>query len=90
MEILDKHIIDMDKEEFKLTQTPLGGPLYKNRMGRGRPTVASGKKKLPTDRIKCEVCGKEYFRSGSTKHKRTVFHQERAKLNKKLLDFLID
>lgn len=88
---LDKPILQLTKDEFQYTQTPIGGPTYKHNLKkRGRPTVETNQKKKPNDRIKCEICGKEYFRSGSTKHKRTEFHQAHVKINKKLLDLLID
>lgn len=90
MDRIKKPILDLTKDEFKYTQTTLGGPTYKHNMKRGRPEVDDANKKLPTDRIKCKVCGKEYFRSGATKHKRTVFHKERERINEKLLGFLID
>lgn len=85
-----KPMINMTREEFDYSQKPIGKALYKNAINNkpGRP--ATGIKAMPTDRLKCDICGKEYFRSGSTKHKRTVYHTERAKLNKKLIELLID
>jgi len=91
MNKLNKPVLELDKDEFKYTQTPIGGPLYKHNVKKGgRPRVEDDKKKKPTDKIKCEVCGKEYIRSGATKHKRTVFHLERLRINKKLLDLLVN
>lgn len=88
---MDKPILEMTKEEFRYTQTPLGGPTYKHNVKKaGRPEVVPSKRKLPTDRLKCEICGKEYFRSGSYKHKQTAFHKDRMRMNKKLLELLID
>ncbi len=86
---LRKPITELTKDEFQYTQTPIGGPTYKHNLKRGRPIPENGKAK-PTDRIKCEICGKEYFRSGSTKHKRTEYHRAMERVNKKLLDLLVD
>lgn len=87
-----KPIIDMSREEFNYTQKPIGKAIYKHSINSqpGRPKKPEGTKVKPTDRIVCESCGKEYFRSGSTCHKRTVYHQERQRINKKLQELLID
>ena len=50
-------------------------------MKRGRPKLPENEKAKPTDRIKCEVCGKEYFRSGKTAHIRGKIHQEYLKIH---------
>lgn len=42
------------------------------------------------DRIKCEVCGKYYFRSGTTKHRSTQHHKTYAMINEKLRKLLLD
>ncbi len=83
-----KPIPDMTKEEFKYSQKPIGKAIYKHNSG--RPKKKSTEKALPNDRITCKDCGKEYNRSGSACHKRTVFHKERVRINKKLSDLLID
>jgi hypothetical protein len=81
-------IIDMSKEQFEYSQRPLGKAIYKHNIGRPKKEITE--KALPTDRIKCDLCGKEYFRSGSYNHKKTVFHQEKLKVNKKLVKLLIE
>lgn len=83
-----KPILDMSKEEFDYSQKPIGKAIYKH--SSGRPKVDRSEKAKPTDRITCKECGKEYFRSGSACHKRTVFHTERARVNKKLAKLLIE
>jgi len=87
----EKQIIDMTKEELNELQRPMMKAKYKyeqEKKPRGRP-----KNEIPShpnDRITCSVCGKEYNRSGSTKHKKTKYHQDRDNLNKKLIKLLLD
>lgn len=47
------------------------------------------KRALPTDRLVCKYCNKEYFRSGSTRHKRTVYHRLHENLSLRIKDILI-
>lgn len=80
-----KQLLDMSRKEFdNIAKNPINKAVYKKR---GRPAVIDMAK--PTDRLTCSVCGKEFFRSGRTSHQRTVFHQERAKINKKLNELLL-
>lgn len=81
----DKNIIAYIEEEIRYLQKPIGSALYK-----GRPKKTESEKAKPTDRLTCEICGKEYFRSGSAKHKATQHHILHQNLNKKLMKMLLN
>lgn len=81
----DKNMVDYTEDEIKYCMTPIGGATYKTKYGRKRKEV----KCLPSDRVKCEVCGGEYTRSGKYNHDITRVHQTYAKLNKKIAKVLI-
>ncbi len=81
----DKNIAEYSEEELKYLQKPIGKALY-----RGRPKIDETKKAKATDKIVCEICGKSFFRSGRTKHKRTKFHMLHENMNKKLMKMLVD
>jgi hypothetical protein len=85
-----KPVINMSKEEFQYSQKPMGKALYVHHKKVGRPRVDPNKKTSPKDKIKCDVCGKIYIRSGSYCHKNTIYHKERLKINKKLAKLLIE
>lgn len=87
MHKLNKEVPEMTKEEYKYTQTPIGNATYKHNIKKGRP-ITNGKVS-PKDRIICDICGKEYTRSGSAGHKKTVYHKERQRINKKLRELLM-
>ena len=79
-----KNIVDYDEMEMRYLQRPIGSALYK-----GRPRKPESERAKPTDRITCKICGKEYFRSGSAKHKLTKYHILHEDLNKKLMRILL-
>lgn len=79
----DKNICQYSVDEMRYVQRPIGKALYV-----GRP--ATGSTAFPTDRIKCDICGKEFFRSGRANHKKTKYHLLYEGLNKKLTKILID
>lgn len=81
----DKNILKYVEEEIRYLQKPIGSALYK-----GRPRKPDNEKAKPTDRITCEICGKEYFRSGSANHKATKHHIIHQDLNKKLMKILLN
>lgn len=80
----DKNVVNYTEEEIKYCTTPIGNAIYNHR-GRKRKE----KKCLPTDRVKCEMCGKEYTRSGKYNHDKTKVHQTYVKLNKKIASVLL-
>lgn len=82
---VDKNISEYTVDELKYLQKPIGKALY-----RGRPKKDDNDRAKPTDRLKCEVCGKEFFRSGRTKHNQTKHHLLHEKMNKKLMKMLVD
>lgn len=77
-------------DELKYVQKPIGRALYKieDIPKCGRPRVSE--KKSPSDRIICNICSKEFTRSGRTKHNRTQYHQAFEEMNSKLRKLLID
>jgi len=86
---MDKQIIDMNKEELNTILRPIGKATYKD--GQENPNPKSKKKKaMPNDKIECDVCHKIYSRANRNKHRQTQFHQERARLQKKLIALLLD
>lgn len=83
----DKNIVDYTEEEIKYCTTPIGCAIYNTKkIGRKRKEI----KCLPSDRVKCEICGKEYTRSGKYNHDITQVHQTYKKLNKKIASVLLN
>ena len=81
---VDKNITNYSEDEMRYIQRPIGDAIY-----RGRPRKNDSEKAKPNDRIICEICGKEYFRSGSANHKATKYHQIHKDLNSKLVKLLL-
>lgn len=77
----DKVLVDYDTEELEYVQKPLGKAHFKSE---------PKKKTHWSDRVKCDVCNKEFTRSARSQHKKTQVHQVYAKMNKKLQKLLID
>lgn len=82
----NKSIVSYTNEELNYIMKPIGKALYKS----GRPCKSNKEKSKPTDRIKCDLCSKFYFRSGKTKHCRTKVHIAYASMNSKLMKALIN
>lgn len=78
----NKNFCDYTHEEFEYAMKPIGKALY------GRPVVED--KALPTDRITCEICSKEFIRSGRSNHNKTIYHQVHANMNDKIRKLLIN
>lgn len=43
----------------------------------------------PKDKLKCQICGKIYIRSGSAKHKKSELHKKCEDINNKLLKAIL-
>ncbi len=43
-----------------------------------------------SDRIKCNICGKEFTRSARSAHKQTVYHKLHLKFHKKISNLMIN
>lgn len=81
----NKEILEMSRNEFNdLQKNVIKKAVYKKK---GRPGVIDYAK--PSDRLTCTVCGKDFTRSGRTGHQRTVYHQQRVQINKKLNELLL-
>lgn len=78
--IEDKNIVNYSVEQMEYIQKPIGKANY---------NAETKKKAHWSDRIKCEICGKEFTRSARTKHNQTQHHQTYANLNKKLASLLL-
>lgn len=74
-------VLDMSKEQFVYSQTPIGKALYRHKINRYTK---------PYDRLTCGTCGKVYSRSGVTNHKKTQFHQLHENMNKKFKELFIN
>lgn len=92
--------------ELKYLQHPIGEAIYTHSLneknsdkpkkdiievekrGRGRPRLKSPAKW--SDRIKCDVCGKDFIRSRRCAHNKTKIHLAFEKMNKKLRKILLD
>ncbi len=75
------------KKELEYVQTPIGSALYKTKKI-GRPKTEKPAKW--NDRVKCDVCGDEFTRSGRTNHNKTRHHQDFLKMNKKIRTLLLE
>lgn len=83
----NKNLCEYTVDELAYVQTPLGKSCYK--AGR-KPVVEEKVKAKPTDKIKCDICGKTFFRSGRANHYKTEFHQAHKSMNDKLRKLLIE
>ena len=81
----NKIITDYEVEDYEYLRKPIGKSLYKNAVIEEDIKV----KKLPSDRVDCEICGGNFRRSNRSAHKKTKKHQLYAKLNKKLTKMLV-
>lgn len=81
----NKEILEMNRVEFDdLSKNVIKKAVYKKK---GRPGVVDYAK--PNDRLTCTICGKDFNRSGRTCHEKTKYHQQRIKINKKLIELLL-
>ena len=80
----DKNIVDYNREQLEYLQKPIGKAIYKSEDITDADTKAHW-----SDRIKCNVCGKEFTRSSRTKHNKTQHHRTYEQLNRKLVEFLV-
>lgn len=79
------------EDELRYIQKPIGKALYNSTLQKkGRPRKNENNKCKPTDKVKCKICGKIYIRCGSSRHKKTQYHQLHEKVNIKLRKILMD
>lgn len=81
----EQYLLNYDDDTLRYVQKPIGRALH-----RGRPKMAEEDKGTSSDRIKCDLCGKEYVRSNRSHHKKTKQHQLYDKINKKLAKLVLD
>lgn len=82
----DKNIVDYSENQLRYLQKPVGNAAFNTEV----EPIKSNKKKNWFDRIKCDVCGKEFTRSARTKHNSTQYHQIYSCLNTKLIKIIVD
>lgn len=83
-----KGLSQYEPETLKYLTKPIGKAIFKNAVEkRGRPKKDT--KAHWSDRIKCEICGKEFTRSARTKHTKTEFHQAHLKFDQKIKKLLL-
>lgn len=73
-----------DNETIKYIREPIGKAIA----SRGRP-----KAEKPThwsDKLKCKICGKEYFRSAVVAHKKTNHHKTYEKFDEKMRKLMLE
>jgi hypothetical protein len=82
----DKCVSDYDVDELDYLANPLGKANFK------QPIKKEIVKKVPnkpwTEKVKCEVCNKEYSRSGVTSHRGTKLHQYKLSMSQKFIGLL--
>ncbi len=83
--IKEKELIQCNEEELKYVQKPLGKAIYKGRLKKSDDDKAHW-----SNKIKCNICNKEFIRSSRTAHNLTNFHKLYMKMNEKLKKILID
>ena len=79
----DKNLVDYSSDQMRYVQKPFGKAVYNSK------TVVKKEKAHWSDRIKCDVCGKEFTRSARSMHNKTQHHVTYSKLNKKLAELLL-
>lgn len=82
---LKKGIPLYENEEIEYLEKPLGKAAYLM-----KDNTLKKKKSHWSDRIKCNICGKEFTRSCRKSHEITKHHQTYAKLNTKMKKILLD
>jgi hypothetical protein len=80
-----KYVLNYDDDALKYVQKPIGKALRK-----GKPKMAEEDKAKPTDRLVCELCGKEFVRWNRAHHKKSQRHQLYESVNKKLAKLVLD
>jgi hypothetical protein len=77
----------LDTDTIKYTKEPIGKAIIAIK-GRGRPKL--DKPTHWSDKIKCKICGKEYFRSASVAHKKTQHHKTYEKFDEKIRKLMLN
>jgi hypothetical protein len=79
----DKSLPLMSVEELHFLTTPIGRSIY---LSKNEPEKKS---RAWSDKIKCGICGAEYYYSNSSVHKKTQRHKIYDDLNKKLAKLML-
>lgn len=82
-------LISYDKQTILYATTPIGMTMYKRAL-MGLPSNNRKIKALPTDIIKCKLCGMTTKRHNQTHHKRTRLCQAYARMNEKIRNLLLN
>ena len=91
-----KNLTTYNDDELKFLQTVTGKALYLHDNTRDggyiepEPEIVEKRKARWDDRIICDVCNKEFTRSGRTGHNRTLYHRMKKQEHQKLKKLLID
>ena len=81
---VDKCVAKYEVEDLDYLRKPIGKANFKEPVEVVKPT----KKPTWNDRVKCDVCNKEYNRSAGTSHRGTKLHQAYLNKNKKLVGLI--
>jgi uncharacterized cysteine cluster protein YcgN (CxxCxxCC family) len=82
----DKCVSDYNVDELDYLANPLGKANFKQPIKKEIKKEAENKSW--TDKVKCEVCNKEYARSGVTSHRGTKLHQYKLSMSQKFIGLL--
>lgn len=86
-----KNLIEYEPEVLKyLDESCVAKAIYKQEEEKEQPPKENPDVPYWKQRIKCDICGKEYFRSGTTKHRSTQHHKTYMMINDKMRKFILD
>lgn len=82
----NKNLTTYTEDELKYVQTVTGKALFNHDEENEQPK----QKTHWSDRVKCDICGKEFTRSSRTAHNKTLYHNMKKQEHDKLKKILID
>lgn len=82
----NKNLVRCDVETLKYATKPIGKAILKSRNKNNEENETP----KYSDRITCDICGKEFGRSNYSAHKKTKQHKLYAELGEKVKKILLD
>lgn len=82
-----KELINCEVDEIDYIKKPIGNSIYRSAI----ENKTKGKKKyISTERVVCDLCGKEYRRSNKSHHERTKYHVTYKVVNDRFKQLLLN
>lgn len=84
-----KELVQCDTNELKYVTKPIGKSIYKTAKEIKEEPKPKRRKWDSAERIECDLCGREYRRSGRAQHNKTMVHQAYKSINDRLKELML-